>query len=43
MRNGRSEDNFIQLQVVYQDLPDLIELGVFVQCGGWSAHSKAYT
>jgi hypothetical protein len=37
------DDNFIQLRVVYEDLPDLIELGVSVRCGEWSAHSKAYT
>jgi hypothetical protein len=36
-------DNVIQLRVVYEDLPDLIELGVSVRCGEWSAFSKAYT
>ena len=37
------ENSFIQLRVIYEDLPDLIELGVSVQYCGWSAFSKAYT
>lgn len=37
------DDSFIQLRVVYEDLPDLIELGIKVRYGGWSADSKAYT
>jgi hypothetical protein len=36
-------DHFIQLRVVYEELPDLIELGVAVRYGEWSAFSKAYT
>ncbi|HUE74153.1 MAG TPA: hypothetical protein VMP01_24945 [Pirellulaceae bacterium] len=35
-------DNFIQLRVVYEDLPDLIQLGVLVRSGEWSAHCRAY-
>jgi hypothetical protein len=37
-----SED-FLQLHVIYQDLPDLIELHVRVIHGEWSASSTAYT
>jgi hypothetical protein len=36
------DDNFIQLRVVYVDLPDMIQLGVVVQYRGWSASSYAY-
>jgi hypothetical protein len=36
------DDNFIELRVVYEDLPDLLELGVVVRCGQWSAFSRAY-
>ena len=36
-------DHFIRLRVVYDDLPDLIDLGVLVRCGDWSANSTAYT
>jgi hypothetical protein len=39
----RVDNNFIQLRVVYEDLPDLIQLGISVRCGEWSAYSKAYT
>ena len=36
------DDNFVQLHVVYEDLPDLVELAVSVRHGGWSAQSTAY-
>jgi hypothetical protein len=36
-------DNYLLFRVVYEDLPDLIELGVRVKCGEWSAVSTAYT
>jgi len=35
--------DFLELCVVYEDLPDLIELGVRVRSGEWSAASTAYT
>jgi hypothetical protein len=37
------DDHFLQLRVIYEDLPDLIELGVRVVHGEWSAVSTAYT
>ena len=37
------QENFIVLRVVYEDPPDLIELGTSVRCGDWSAYAKAYT
>jgi len=37
------DDNFLQLRVTYDDLPDLIELTVRVIYGEWSALSTAYT
>ena len=37
------DDHFLQLRVIYDDLPDLIELGVRVVHGDWSALSTAYT
>jgi hypothetical protein len=36
------DDNFVQLRIVYDDLPDLIELEIIVRYRGWSAHSSAY-
>jgi hypothetical protein len=36
------DDHFLQLRVIYEDLPDLIELGVRVIHGEWSAVSTAY-
>ncbi len=36
------DDSFIQLRVIYEDLPDLIELAIKVRYGGWSADSRAY-
>lgn len=35
--------NFLELRVIYEDPPDLIELGVRVRCSEWSATSTAYT
>lgn len=35
-------DQFLQLRVVYVDLPNLIELGIRVTHGEWSAKSTAY-
>lgn len=37
------DSNFLELRVKYEDLPDLIELGVRVRFGEWSAASTAYT
>jgi hypothetical protein len=37
------DHDFLQLRVIYQDLPDLIELNVRVMYGEWSASSTAYT
>ncbi len=36
------DDHFLQLRVIYEDLPDLIELGVRVIHGEWSAVSTVY-
>src|ERR1039457_4127364 len=36
-------ENFLQLRVIYEDLPDLIELGIRVIHGEWSAVATAYT
>jgi hypothetical protein len=36
-------ENFLQLRVAYEDLPDLIELGIRVIHGEWSAVATAYT
>lgn len=36
-------NDFLELCVVYEDLPDLIELGVRVRSSEWSAASTAYT
>jgi len=36
-------ETFLQLRVIYEDLPDLIELGVRVIHGEWSAVAAAYT
>ena len=36
------DDTFLELRVVYEDLPDLIELAISVRHGGWAAQSKAY-
>ena len=36
-------ENFLQLRVVYADLPDLIEVGIRVIHGEWSAVATAYT
>ena len=35
-------DHFLQLRVVYEELPNLIELGIRVAHGDWSAVSTAY-
>ena len=35
-------DHFLQLSVIYEDLPDLIEIRVRVVHGEWSATSTAY-
>ena len=35
-------DHFLQLRVIYEELPNLIELGVRVVHGEWSAVSTAY-
>jgi hypothetical protein len=35
-------DHFLHLGVIYEDLPDLIELSVRVVHGEWSARSTAY-
>ena len=37
------DDHSLQLRVIYEDLPDLIELGVSVIHGAWSAVATAYT
>lgn len=37
------DDHLLEIRVVYTDLPDLIELGVRVRHGEWSAVSTAYT
>jgi hypothetical protein len=37
------DDHSLQLRVIYEDLPDLIELGVRVIHGEWSAVASAYT
>jgi hypothetical protein len=37
------DDHLVQLRVSYVDLPDLIELGIRVVHGEWSAASTAYT
>jgi hypothetical protein len=42
-RDIGTDDHFLQLRVIYDDLPDLIELGVRVIHGEWSAVSTAYT
>lgn len=36
------DGSFIRLRVVYEDLPDLIELAIKVRFRGWSADSRAY-
>jgi len=36
------DDNYLQLRVVHEDLPDMIELETSVRHGGWSATSRAY-
>ena len=36
-------ENLLQLRVIYEDMPDLIELGVRVVHGEWSAVATAYT
>jgi hypothetical protein len=36
-------ENLLQLRVTYQDLPDLVEIGVRVVHGEWSAVATAYT
>lgn len=36
-------DHYLQLRVTYHDPPDLIQLGVRVVHGEWSAASTAYT
>ena len=36
------DENFIQLRVIDEDLPDLIELAIRVRYGQWAAFSKAY-
>jgi hypothetical protein len=35
-------ENFLQLRVIYEDLPNLIELGIRVIHGEWSAVATAY-
>jgi hypothetical protein len=37
------QNNFLQLRVIYEDLPDLIELGVRIIHDEWSAAATAYT
>jgi hypothetical protein len=37
------DDHFLCVRVIYEDLPDLIELSVRVVHGAWSAQSTAYT
>jgi hypothetical protein len=37
------DDHFLQLRVIYEDPPDLVELGVRVIHGEWSAVATAYT
>ena len=37
------DDWSLELRVVYQDLPDMIELETRVRAGEWSARSRAYT
>lgn len=34
--------SFLHLRVVYEDLPDLIELAISVRHGGWAAESSVY-
>jgi hypothetical protein len=36
-------ESFLQLRVIYVDLPNLIELGVRIVHGEWSAAATAYT
>jgi hypothetical protein len=36
-------EHLLQLRVIYEDLPDLIELGIRVIHGEWSAVATAYT
>lgn len=36
------DDYSLELRVVYEDLPDMIELETYVLYGGWSARSRAY-
>jgi hypothetical protein len=36
------DDFGLQLRVVYEDLPDMIELEARVRYGEWSALSRAY-
>jgi hypothetical protein len=36
-------DYFLELRLVYEDLPDMIELETRVRYGDWSARSCAYT
>jgi hypothetical protein len=36
-------ENLLQLRVIYEDMPDLIELGVRAVHGEWSAVATAYT
>jgi hypothetical protein len=36
-------EHFLQLRVIYEDLPDLIELAIRVIHGEWSAVTTAYT
>ena len=35
-------DHFLQLGVIYEDLPNLIELGIRLAHGDWSGRSTAY-
>jgi hypothetical protein len=37
------DDWSLELRVVYQDLPDMIELETRIRAGEWSARSRAYT
>jgi hypothetical protein len=37
------DNDALRLEIIYVDLPDLIELGVSLRCRGWTAHSTAYT
>ncbi|HEX8323575.1 MAG TPA: hypothetical protein VF595_06635 [Tepidisphaeraceae bacterium] len=36
------DDNFVHLRVIYDDLPDMIELAVDARHAGWVARSTAY-